>query len=60
MGKNESRQERKKELNTQTREDRTGASKIYYWIIGILFVVLILLVLFIFNCFGYYIILEDT
>lgn len=62
MSKNESRQERKnrKDQITNTRESRTSTNKIYYWIIGILFVVLVLLVLFIFTRSGNDIKLEDT
>lgn len=62
MSKNESRQERKnrKDQITNTGESRTSTNKIYYWIIGILFVVLVLLVLFIFTRSGNDIKLEDT
>lgn len=48
MGKNESRSARKKaEKNMQT-ESKSGLSKVYYWIIGGLFLILLLLVVYIF------------
>lgn len=49
MSKNESRRER---LNEEKPKSSGGISKVYYWIIGILFLVLILLIVFIFSRSG--------
>lgn len=48
MTENNSRQERKKARKNSKSENTKGLSKIYYWIIGILFLVLLLLVVYIF------------
>jgi len=56
MSKNESRKERRRQennLETETRTDsRSGISKVYYYIIGFLFLVLLGLVIFIFSRSG--------
>ncbi|HLR92674.1 MAG TPA: DUF1510 family protein [Atopostipes sp.] len=56
MSKNESRKERKKRERQTGNESRTGTkngiSRIYYYIIGFLFLILILLVVFIFSRSG--------
>lgn len=55
MSKNESRRQRKQTdiKTTDSRADnRGGLSKVYYWVIGILFLILILLVVFIFSRSG--------
>lgn len=53
MSKNQSRRERRRQKNLsaerRTGGDRGGLSKIYYWIIGILFLILVGLVVFIFT-----------
>lgn len=51
MSKNESRTERLKQ-NNESSNSSNGISKVYYWIIGILFVVLIILIIFIFSRSG--------
>lgn len=48
MGKNESRSERKQAQKNVQTESKSGLSKVYYWIIGGLFLILILLVVYIF------------
>jgi len=58
MSKNESRQERKQQKNN-TETSNNGISKVYYWIIGILFVILIGLVIFIFSQSGEDVAIED-
>lgn len=50
MSKNESRQERKK--NDNSGKNQSNISKVYYWVIGILFLVLLVLVFFIFSRSG--------
>lgn len=54
MSKNESRQERRSQQNRRRakKESTKGISNLYYWIIGILFAILILLVIFIFSRSG--------
>lgn len=56
MSKNESRKERRKQENNQETETRTESrgeiSKVYYYIIGFLFLVLLGLVIFIFSRSG--------
>jgi len=58
MSKNESRQERKQQEN-KNESSSSGISKVYYWIIGILFIVLIGLVFFIFSQSGDDVNIED-
>lgn len=48
MAENESRNERKKEEKKMGTAKKTSLSKVYYWIIGILFLILFLLVIYIF------------
>lgn len=58
MSKNESRRERrqrKEQENSSSnpkRKTQSGLSKVYYWVIGILFLILLLLVVFIFSRSG--------
>lgn len=56
MSKNESRRERRKQANNTNNEPNSnkgpGISKVYYWIIGGLFLVLLLLIIFIFSRSG--------
>ena len=52
MNENESRDARKKQENKNTPPKRNGLGKIYYWVIGILFLVLLLLIFFIFSRSG--------
>lgn len=53
MSKNESRRERKnQEEQVSSKSNSGGISKVYYWIIGALFLVLILLIVFIFSRSG--------
>jgi len=63
MSKNQSRKERKKQKNIPDTENRTesrsGISKIYYYVIGFLFLVLLILVIFIFTRNGDKVKLED-
>jgi len=58
MSKKESRQERKQQEN-KNESSNSGISKVYYWIIGILFIVLIGLVFFIFSQSGDDVAIED-
>lgn len=48
MAEKESRRERKKLQKNEQPENKNGLGKIYYWIIGILFLILVLLVFYIF------------
>lgn len=48
MAENESRDERKKVEKNMREKNKSGLSKVYYWIIGILFLILFLLVIYIF------------
>lgn len=48
MAENESRDERKKVEKNMRTKNKSGLSKVYYWIIGILFLILFLLVVYIF------------
>ena len=63
MSKNQSRKERKnQEKNSDIKnktETRSGISRIYYYVIGILFLILLLLVIFIFTRGGNKVNLED-
>lgn len=52
MNENESREARKKEENKRNLSKRNGLGKIYYWVIGILFLILLLLIFFIFSRSG--------
>lgn len=52
MSKNESRVERKKESKNLQEKSKLSLNKMYYWIIGFLFLVLFVLVLFIFSRSG--------
>lgn len=56
MSKNESRRERRKQANNTNNEPNSnkgpGISKVYYWIIGGLFLILLLLIIFIFSRSG--------
>lgn len=58
MSKNESRRERKKRELSSTGL-KQGLSKVYYWVIGALFIVLLLLVVFIFSRAGGKVQLDD-
>lgn len=48
MAENESRNERKEEEKNMRVKKKSSLSKVYYWIIGILFLILFLLVIYIF------------
>lgn len=48
MAKNESRRERKKTQKNVPKDEKNKLNKVYYWIIGILFLILFLLVIYIF------------
>lgn len=48
MAENESRNERKKVEAKMRTKNKSGLSKVYYWVIGILFLILFLLVIYIF------------
>ncbi len=58
MSKNESRRERKKRELSST-ESKKRLSKVYYWVIGALFIILLLLVGFIFSRAGGKVQLDD-
>lgn len=48
MAKNDSRRERKKIQKNRRTDDKNKLNKVYYWVIGILFLILLLLVVYIF------------
>lgn len=60
MSENESRNERKKAKQEQAPKNKGSLNKVYYWIIGILFIILFLLVVYIFVSSGDKVNLDDA